>query len=88
MDFRRSYRMSGQRERASLGLALKLMRIRAGLTQEELGRRVGKKHSYISRIEAGDQAIDVVALLELIRAGDGDPNEILDDLVEMFRQGP
>jgi transcriptional regulator with XRE-family HTH domain len=37
----------------SLGLALRGLRQRAGLTQEEMGARVGIDPTYVSRVEGG-----------------------------------
>ena len=45
----------------------------AGLTQAELGRRVGREQPVISLIEQGVRRIDVVEFYVLARAMGGDP---------------
>jgi transcriptional regulator with XRE-family HTH domain len=50
------------------GDLLREARKRAGLTQAELGRRVGKPQSSIARWEAGDVKPSLETLRELIRA--------------------
>lgn len=44
---------------------LKAARIAAGLLQEEVAKRLNKSQSYISKVEAGEQRIDVVELKRL-----------------------
>ncbi len=47
--------------------SLKKARIEAGLTQGEAAKKIGKPQSYISKVENGEQRIDVVELKELAR---------------------
>lgn len=47
---------------------LREARLRAGLTQAELGRRVGRTQSQIARWECGDVKPSLETLRELIRA--------------------
>ena len=39
-------------------------RLRAGLTQDEVGRRMGRNQQFVQRCEAGDRRIDVLELLD------------------------
>ena len=41
---------------------LKATRIAAGLSQEDVARKLNKSQSYISKVEAGEQRIDVIEL--------------------------
>lgn len=41
---------------------LKAARIAAGLSQEDVAKKLGKSQSYISKVEAGEQRIDVIEL--------------------------
>jgi hypothetical protein len=50
------------------GTLLREARLRAGLTQAELGRRVGKPQSVIGRWERGDVLPSLETLRDLIRA--------------------
>lgn len=38
------------------------------VSQRELARRLGKTQSYVSKIERGDQRIDVLEFLDYVRA--------------------
>ena len=49
-----------------------LMRLRrarraAGLTQWEVGRRLGRPQSYVSKCESGERRVDVVELVEFAK---------------------
>jgi len=46
---------------------LKKARKEAGLEQAEVAKMLGRTQSYISKVEAGQRRIDVVALKELAR---------------------
>lgn len=39
-------------------------RIRAGLTQDEVGKRMGRNQQFVQRCESGDRRIDVLELLD------------------------
>lgn len=43
-------------------------RKRAGLSQEELARRLGKPQSYVSKYENGERRLDVVEVAEIAEA--------------------
>jgi HTH-type transcriptional regulator/antitoxin HipB len=48
-------------------------RQRAGLSQAELGERLGRNQRYISRIETGQHRVTAVDLIEIAEALDFDP---------------
>jgi len=41
---------------------LKAARIAVGLSQKEVAKRLNKSQSYVSKIEAGEQRIDIIEL--------------------------
>jgi transcriptional regulator with XRE-family HTH domain len=49
----------------------------AGLTQSELAARLGKPQSYISKAERGERRIDVVEFIDLVRALEKEPSELV-----------
>ncbi|MBQ7253247.1 MAG: helix-turn-helix transcriptional regulator [Bacteroidales bacterium] len=50
-----------------IGEQLKLERLRAGLTQEQLAYRIGTKKSFISRVEKGRTDVQLSTLVKLFR---------------------
>ncbi|NIG53889.1 helix-turn-helix domain-containing protein [Chitinophaga sp. Cy-1792] len=54
-----------------LGSLLQEVRLARGLTQEELGARVGKNKSYISKIENDIKEIRLSTLQEIVEIGLG-----------------
>ena len=71
-----------QQERYVLvGAVLAAARRRAGLTQQQLARRIRKPQSFVSSMERGQRRIDV---LELIRVAEGlqvDPRKLFAAIV-------
>lgn len=47
---------------------LKAVRVEAGLTQTQLAERLGKGQSYVSKVERGEQYLDVLEFLEWCEA--------------------
>lgn len=46
---------------------LKQARLDVGLTQKEVSEKINKPQSYISKVEAGEQRIDVIELKALAK---------------------
>ncbi len=51
-----------------LGMAIRRERRRQGLTQAELGRRIGMRQATISRLEGGEPAMQLQTLVEVLSA--------------------
>jgi len=47
---------------------LKETRIKLGLSQDELGKRLGTHQPFIARIESGQRRLDVVEFIHMMRA--------------------
>lgn len=52
-------------------------RKRAGITQEELAKKLDRPQSFISKVENGERRIDVVEFLVLARHLGSDPYALL-----------
>ncbi|WP_414652838.1 helix-turn-helix domain-containing protein [Hansschlegelia sp.] len=48
-----------------------------GLTQAELGTRVGQRQSFISKVELGERRLDAAEFIELGRAIGADPYALM-----------
>lgn len=59
--------------------AIRIARVRAGLTQKRLAELVDRDQSEISRIEAGKTAVTVSLLLRLAKALKVPPGKLLDE---------
>jgi transcriptional regulator with XRE-family HTH domain len=56
-------------------------RNRAGLTQQQLAKRLGKHQSFIAKYEGGERRIDVLEFLIITRAIGTDPARLLQALM-------
>lgn len=53
-------------EHRRLVAALAAARVDAGLTQEELGKRLGVDQTYVSKYESGRRRLDVIEFLRIV----------------------
>ncbi|WP_298963730.1 helix-turn-helix transcriptional regulator [uncultured Roseibium sp.] len=49
----------------------------AGLTQVELGKRLGQRQTFVSKFELGERRLDVAEFIEICRAIGADPHDII-----------
>ncbi|MEW4461317.1 helix-turn-helix transcriptional regulator [Roseibium algicola] len=49
----------------------------AGLTQVELGNRLGLRQTFVSKFELGERRLDVAEFLEICRAIGTDPHDMI-----------
>ena len=52
-------------------------RIKADLTQTELGRRVGRSQTWVSNIERGERRLEVIEFAQLCRELNVQPGRVL-----------
>jgi transcriptional regulator with XRE-family HTH domain len=67
---------------AFCGLMIKARKA-AGLTQEDLARRLKKPQSFVAKFEGGERRVDVVEFLSITRAIGADPVRILRSLQKL-----
>ncbi len=60
------------------------MRKAAGLNQRTLAKRLGREHSFVSRIELAERRLDVVEFYWVCRACDADPVRQASDTYAAF----
>jgi transcriptional regulator with XRE-family HTH domain len=49
----------------------------AGVTQEELGRRIGQRQTFVSKFELGERRLDAAEFVEVSRAMGEDPYALM-----------
>jgi transcriptional regulator with XRE-family HTH domain len=67
-----------------VGAALAAARERAGLTQKQLARKLRKPQSFVSNYERGQRRIDVLELLRIVDAFEGDPRKVFNDIIAVI----
>jgi len=55
----------------------------AGLTQSEIAEKLSRPQSFVSKYERGERRLDVVEFLEVAKAIDISPNDILQKLEDI-----
>jgi DNA-binding XRE family transcriptional regulator len=68
-----------------VGRVLAAVRERAGLTQQELARRLTKPQSFVSNYERGQRRIDVLELLHIVEVLGGDSKKVFSEIVARQR---
>lgn len=68
--------LGSARHEALIELLIK-KREAAGLSQDDLARRLGEYQSFVARLESGQRRVDVVELISLSIALDFDPAKIV-----------
>ncbi|MEF2549417.1 helix-turn-helix transcriptional regulator [Aurantimonas sp. E1-2-R+4] len=49
----------------------------AGITQAELGERIGQRQTFVSKVELGERRLDIAELVEICRAIGVDPHALI-----------
>ncbi len=80
----RSALLKSLRTRTHRSLCAVLVEARksAGISQQELARRLKRSQSFIAKIEVGERRIDVVEFIEIARALGREPAELLTQALE------
>jgi transcriptional regulator with XRE-family HTH domain len=73
--------------RRALGIELRKLRTDAEMTGEQAGKAVGFSESKLTKIERAQVAVSREDLLAMIEAYGGVPDDVLDQLLAMARQG-
>ena len=60
--------------------ALREARVAGHITQEELGKALGRPQSFIAKVENGERRLDIVEFVHLCRLVGSDPVSIINKL--------
>jgi transcriptional regulator with XRE-family HTH domain len=61
-------RITSPADQKKLQVLLRAVRIKAGLTQEEVARRLGRPQSFVSKYETGERRLDILELRQVLAA--------------------
>ncbi|HEX7933049.1 helix-turn-helix transcriptional regulator [Paraburkholderia madseniana] len=53
-----------------------------GLLQQDIAERLGRPQGFVSKVESGSRRLDVIELLDFLRALEADPHEFIDRLLD------
>lgn len=70
-----------QKLHKAVGDALTAARERAGLTQQELAKRLRKPQSFVSNYESGQRRVDVLELIRIAQGLGADPVRLFADVL-------
>ena len=59
-----------------VGESLAQVRVRAGITQQELARKLGKPQSFVSAYERGQRRVDVMEFIRIAQALGADAGKV------------
>jgi transcriptional regulator with XRE-family HTH domain len=51
-----------------------------GLSQRQLAKKLKKPQSFVSKYERGERRLDIIELLDITRALEADPHQVIDKL--------
>jgi len=57
-------------------------RVKAGLTQQKLAKRIGTHQSFVAKYEGGERRLDVIEFITIARAIGADPLRLLRGLLQ------
>lgn len=71
------------KDHKALGAHLAEVRTKAGVSQDELAKRLKKPQSFISSYEGGQRRLDLLELIKVIGAIGADAKKVVRDLVDV-----
>lgn len=61
------------------------LRQKAGMTQRDLGKKIGREHNFVWRVENGERRLDVVEFFRVCQALGQDALKIHKELIAAFQ---
>ncbi|MFC5431872.1 helix-turn-helix domain-containing protein [Paraburkholderia denitrificans] len=65
-----------------IAVLLTELRKERGLLQQDVADRLDRPQGFVSKVESGNRRLDVIELLDFLRALDADPHGFIDRLFE------
>ena len=59
----------------------------AGLTQNDVARRIKRPQSFVAKYEGGERRIDVIEFMAVVRALELDPRDVFEELAHSSETG-
>ncbi|MDM8359774.1 helix-turn-helix domain-containing protein [Pandoraea communis] len=59
---------------------LKAIREQRGWLQQDIAERLGRTQTFVSKYESGSRRVDLIELLDILRALEADPHEFIDGI--------
>ena len=75
------------RHREVAALLLQLRKER-GFLQQDLAYKMRRTQTFVSKYEGGSRRLDVIELLDILKALDADPHEFIDQILAMPKHKP
>ncbi len=71
-------------------IALKLTQLRKdrGLLQTDVAQRLHRPQTFVSKVESGHRRVDILELLELLKALEADPHAFVDEVMSLSKYDP
>ena len=63
---------------------IRQVRERAGLTQRELGRKLGREHTFVAKCELGERRVDIVEFYWICEACGANPDREASKIMKAF----
>ncbi|MBD5398977.1 helix-turn-helix transcriptional regulator [bacterium] len=70
-------------------LLLKLLvetRKKAGITQQELAKKLGKNQSYISKYENSERRLDMIEVIAIVKAMGANPSDLMQNILKEWKE--
>lgn len=65
---------------------LTAVRKKAGITQQELAKKLGKNQSYISKYENAERRLDMIEVIAIMKAMDSNPVELMNNILKEWKE--
>ncbi|MGN0929895.1 MAG: helix-turn-helix domain-containing protein [Alphaproteobacteria bacterium] len=61
-------------------------RKKAGITQQELAKKLHKNQSYISKYENSERRLDMIEVIGIVKAMGANPNDLMQNILKEWKE--